>query len=99
DVVVGKPSPLLLHEVLALLGLPASDCLFVGDSLATDALAAAAVGMPCLLVMTGVTDREMLAASDVRPAYVLDSLADLLAELPPAADVAAGARSTGGGVR
>jgi HAD superfamily hydrolase (TIGR01450 family) len=86
DVVVGKPSTLLLEEVLTLLGLPASECLFVGDSLQTDVAGARAVGMPSLLVLTGVTDRDTLAASPLQPEYVLDSAAELVAHLDPAAD-------------
>jgi 4-nitrophenyl phosphatase len=94
DVVVGKPSTLLLEEVLDILGLPASECLFVGDSLQTDVAGARAVGMPTLLVLTGVTDRAALAASAVQPDYVLDSAAELLAHLNRAAD-ALGERSGG----
>ncbi len=84
DVVIGKPSSLLLQEVLVLLGLPASECLFIGDSLTTDVLAARAVGMPCLLVMTGVTDHATLRASDVQPDYVLESVGELVEYLEPA---------------
>jgi ribonucleotide monophosphatase NagD (HAD superfamily) len=95
DVVVGKPSTLLLEEVLALLGLPASECLFVGDSLHTDVAGARAVGMPSLLVLTGVTDRAALAASPVQPEYVLQSAAELVAQLESAAGEPA-ARPAGG---
>ena len=77
DVVVGKPSPLLLREVLELVGLPADECLFVGDSLAADVVAARAVGMPAALVLSGVTDRAQLAAAEIRPDYVLESAAEL----------------------
>ncbi len=83
DVVIGKPSVLLLEEVLTLLGLPAEECLFVGDSLMTDAPGARSVGMPCLLVLTGVTDGALLASAHPRPEYVLDSVEDLIPFIEP----------------
>jgi HAD superfamily hydrolase (TIGR01450 family) len=77
DVVVGKPSPLLLQETIGMLGLPAQECLFVGDSLAADVLAARAVGMPSVLVLSGVTRADQVPNGSDRPEYVLESVAEL----------------------
>ena len=89
DIVIGKPSPWLLEEVLTLVGLPAEECLFVGDSLLTDVPAARAVGMPCLLVLTGVTDRALLETVDQQPEYVLENLEALAGLLAPGRDAPA----------
>jgi ribonucleotide monophosphatase NagD (HAD superfamily) len=79
EVVVGKPSRIMLDVALERLALPASACLMVGDRLETDVTMGRAAGMPTALVLTGVTRREDLASAPVRPDYVLESIRDLLA--------------------
>ncbi|WP_435069602.1 HAD-IIA family hydrolase [Haloplanus sp. C73] len=77
DVVLGKPSKPARRIVSERLGLPASDCLVVGDRLDTDIALGERAGMTTALVRTGVTDDRELARSEVSPDYVLDSLADV----------------------
>lgn len=77
DVVLGKPSEPTRRLVEDRLGAPPESCLLVGDRLDTDIAMGERAGMTTVLVRTGVTDADDLAASDVRPDYVLDSLADL----------------------
>jgi len=74
DVVIGKPSITIVEEAVASVGLPARDCLFVGDNIETDVLAAHAVGLPALLVWSGVSTPADLAASGVQVAHVADSV-------------------------
>lgn len=81
DAVLGKPSPVAVDVVLDRLGLDPSDCLIVGDRLETDVAMGAAAGMTTVLVLSGVTDEADVAASDVAPDYVIDSLADVGAVL------------------
>ena len=78
QVVAGKPSRHILDAALERLGLPQGECLMVGDRLATDMVMGLQAGMDTALVLTGVTTREELAKSDVRPTFVLDSVAELL---------------------
>jgi 4-nitrophenyl phosphatase len=77
DVVLGKPSEPALRTVRDRLGVPPADCLVVGDRLDTDVALGDRAGMTTVLVRTGVTDDADVAASDVTPDYVLDSLADV----------------------
>lgn len=77
-VVVGKPSRIMVDEILGHLGHPPAACLMVGDRLETDVAMGRAAGMATALVLTGVTRREELAAAPVRPDYVLESIQDLL---------------------
>jgi phosphoglycolate phosphatase-like HAD superfamily hydrolase len=63
-----------LAEHLAAQGLAAADVLLIGD-VADDALAAAHAGARCVLVTTGVSDRERLADAGVP---VVDSIAEAL---------------------
>ncbi|WP_335998512.1 HAD-IIA family hydrolase [Halorientalis halophila] len=77
DRVLGKPSPETVDAVTAALGVPAEDCLLVGDRLDTDVAMGERAGMTTVLVLTGVTDREDVAASEVTPDYVVESIADV----------------------
>ncbi|WP_299331146.1 HAD-IIA family hydrolase [Haloplanus sp.] len=77
DVVLGKPSDPALRTVRDRLGVPPTDCLVVGDRLDTDIALGERAGMTTVLVRTGVTDDADVAASDVTPDHVLDSLADI----------------------
>lgn len=78
ELVTGKPSPITLTEALAMLQLPATECIMVGDRLETDMRMGRDAGMATAVVLTGVTRREDLAASAVKPDYVLNSVADLV---------------------
>jgi NagD protein len=49
-----------------------------GDRLETDVAMGLNAGMAAALVLTGATDERMLAASPIKPTYVLRRLADLL---------------------
>jgi ribonucleotide monophosphatase NagD (HAD superfamily) len=50
----------------------------VGDRLDTDILFGSNGGMKTLLVFTGVTDRETLSKSSIKPDFIIASLGDLL---------------------
>ena len=75
--VLGKPSAEARRAVLETLGVPAERCLVVGDRLNTDVELGERAGMTTVLVRTGVATDADVAASDVRPDHVVDSLADL----------------------
>ncbi len=77
ELVVGKPSALIVEMVLEQLQLPANVCLMVGDRLETDILMGRQAGMSAALVLSGVTRREDIPHSPVQPDHVLESIADL----------------------
>jgi HAD superfamily hydrolase (TIGR01457 family) len=77
ELVVGKPSPLIVEVAIEQLERRASECLMVGDRVETDILMGQRAGMTTALVLTGVTQREDLADAPARPDYVLDSIAEL----------------------
>jgi arabinose operon protein AraL len=74
--IAGKPSPHILKAALARLGVDAARCLMVGDRLDTDMTMGIRAGMDTALVLSGVTSREALAESDIRPTHILESVAD-----------------------
>lgn len=78
DPVVGKPSPIMVQTIGALLGLPPAACMMVGDRLETDMAMGIAAGMATGLVLTGDANRERLAASGLQPTYVWERIDELL---------------------
>lgn len=55
----------------------------VGDRLYTDIRMAYDNGLQSILVLTGETKLEDLEHSDVKPTYVLDSVADIIETIFP----------------
>ena len=78
EAVVGKPSAIMAEAILRLVDLPPERCLMAGDRLETDVLMGLNAGMSGALTLTGATDEAALAASSIRPTYVLRQLGDLL---------------------
>ena len=76
---IGKPEPYLLEEAARAVGRDAKDAVMIGDNLATDIAAAAAVGARSVLMLTGVTGRAEVdaAAADRRPTAVAADAAEL----------------------
>jgi NagD protein len=77
EAVVGKPSAYMAQAVLDHLQLPPDRCLMTGDRLETDILLGLNTGMATALVLTGATSMEDVQVSEIRPTYILPSLADL----------------------
>jgi len=77
---VGKPDPFMLEAALDRLGLPAGECVMIGDRLMTDIRMAIDAGMPSALVLTGETTRELLASHppEDHPTWVLDRIDQIL---------------------
>ena len=79
---VGKPSPVMMRAARKELGLDASRTTMIGDTMDTDILGGVQLGYRTVLVLSGGTRREDLAAFAYRPDMIVDSIADLsVAEL------------------
>lgn len=93
DAVAGKPEAPLLHEAIARLG--ARSPLMVGDRLDTDVAAGSRVGIPTLLVFTGVTTVEevLRAVPEERPTFMGPDLGTLGEPYPTVTVEQAGARA------
>jgi HAD superfamily hydrolase (TIGR01450 family) len=79
--IVGKPSEIMLQEVLGLLELAPGECAMFGDRPETDMLMAHRAGLTSVLVLSGVTGPEDLPQLDPEPDLTLTSIADLLPAL------------------
>lgn len=77
DVIVGKPSKVIMLEALQKLNLRAEEVVVVGDQIEVDVVAGKNVGSETLLVLTGVAKREDIERSEIKPDYVAESLESL----------------------
>jgi arabinose operon protein AraL len=78
EVVVGKPSPIILQVALDALGVGARDCVIVGDRLETDITMGKELGLATVLVLSGVTRPDDPRVGEIRPDLVLPSVHALL---------------------
>ena len=77
DLVSGKPCAPIMQLALSSIGLEASQCLMVGDTIDVDLMPAAAAGMHTLFVLSGSDKEEDLRRSAFSPTAVISSLAAL----------------------
>ncbi len=77
EVVVGKPSGIILQVAMEAMNLTPRDCLLVGDRIETDMIMGKKAGMATALVLTGVTTWEVLRQSSLQPDYVWESVAEM----------------------
>jgi len=80
EVIVGKPSPIMIQTVLDVMGLKPEDCILIGDRLETDIKMGRDSGIATGIVLTGVTDEEALKAvkhTSNQPDFVFESIADV----------------------
>jgi NagD protein len=78
---VGKPNPLMMRYALNAIGAHSETTAMIGDRMDTDIVAGLEAGMYTVLVLTGLTTRGEIDGFPYRPARVVESVADLLAEL------------------
>jgi arabinose operon protein AraL len=77
SVVIGKPSAYMSDAALRALQLPPERCLVIGDSLNSDIRLGKQAGIRTALVLSGSTTRARAEASEIRPDYIWESIADL----------------------
>ena len=79
EVIVGKPSPIMIQAALDVLGLRPEDCILIGDRLETDIKMGKDSGIATGIVLTGVTDEKTLKESNHfhQPDFVFQSIADV----------------------
>jgi NagD protein len=78
EIVVGKPSPIILDVALARLGVPAAEAVIVGDRIETDIVMGKQRGLATVLVLTGVTRADDPRVAGIAPDLVLPSIRDLI---------------------
>jgi NagD protein len=78
---VGKPNPLMMRSALNALDAHSETAAMVGDRMDTDVVSGLEAGIETVLVLTGVTKREEAERYPYRPSRIVESIADLRAEL------------------
>ncbi|MDX6666479.1 MAG: 5-nucleotidase [Solirubrobacteraceae bacterium] len=78
---VGKPNPLMMRSALNAIEAHSEHTAMIGDRMDTDVVAGLEAGLHTVLVVTGVTSRELADRYPYRASRVLDSVADLVGEL------------------
>ncbi len=74
---LGKPSPVMILEAIAELGLEAPHTTIIGDTMETDILGGVQLGCRSILVLSGGTKREDLVKFAYRPDKVVESIGEL----------------------
>jgi NagD protein len=75
---VGKPNPLMMREALRAIGAHSENTTMIGDRMDTDIVAGMEAGMETILVLTGITTRELAERFPYRPSRIVESIADLV---------------------
>ena len=78
EVVVGKPSPIILEVALERLGVGASECVIVGDRIETDIAMGKRLGLATVLVLTGITQAGDPRIAETAPDLVVPSVRNLV---------------------
>ena len=77
--VIGKPEPVAFELALERMGADRGATAMLGDRLDTDILGGQRAGMTTIMVMTGISTAEELAASSYKPDYTFAGLPELTA--------------------
>ena len=77
---VGKPNALMMRNALRFLNEHSENAIMVGDRMDTDVRVGTEAGLETVLVLTGYTQREMVARYPYQPTRIVDSVADLETE-------------------
>jgi 4-nitrophenyl phosphatase len=75
--VIGKPGTAMIEQALARLGAEPACTAMLGDRLETDILAGQRAGLHTLLVLSGVTARQLLSGSEIQPDLVFEDVGHL----------------------
>jgi 4-nitrophenyl phosphatase len=77
--IVGKPEPPMMAMAIARMGKPNADTVAIGDRLETDIAGGHRLGLPTVLLLSGVTRVPPPAGATPQPTWVFADAAELLA--------------------
>lgn len=75
--IIGKPNSLMMTIALKQLGVLADETMMIGDRMDTDIVAGMEAGMKTCLVLSGVTQREMLQDFPYKPDFIFNNIGDI----------------------
>lgn len=74
---IGKPGPALFHEALRRLNADPAQTAMVGDRLETDIAGGQAVGLQTILVLSGISGRDDITRTGIRPDFIFHDITAL----------------------
>ena len=81
---VGKPNPLMMRSALNAIDAHSETAAMIGDRMDTDIVSGLESGLETILVLTGSTTRDEAERYPYRASRIVDSIADLVADLDEA---------------
>jgi NagD protein len=78
---VGKPNPMMMRSALNAISAHSETTAMIGDRMDTDVLCGLEAGLETILVLSGISARAEIDRYPYRPSRVVDSVADLIAEI------------------
>jgi NagD protein len=78
---VGKPNPMMFRSALNRIEAHSESTMMVGDRMDTDVVAGIEAGLRTILVLTGISTRETAERYPYRPSQIVESVADLVAQV------------------
>jgi len=76
-IVMGKPQSAMFEMAMKRFDASPENTLMVGDTLETDILGASKLGISSALVLSGVTTREAVDQSEIKPDHIFNNIMDL----------------------
>ncbi|WP_203659616.1 HAD-IIA family hydrolase [Actinocatenispora rupis] len=78
---VGKPNPMMMRSALNTVQAHSESTIMIGDRMDTDVLCGMEAGLETVLVLSGITRKDEIDRFPYRPSRVVDSIADLVADV------------------
>lgn len=75
---VGKPNPLMVRHAIKAINCHSLEAAFVGDRMDTDIVSGLESLIDTVLVLSGVTSKEMIANFPYKPTYVLNGVGEIM---------------------
>jgi len=75
---VGKPNPLMMRIALKKLGIVREDSIIIGDRMDTDIIAGIESEIDTVLVLSGITSKELINDFPYRPKHVLEGIQSIM---------------------
>ena len=76
-VFIGKPSPLMIEEVIKKFGADKKDTVVIGDRIYTDIAAGVNAGVDTVLVLSGETTVKICDESDIKPTFTIQNVKEI----------------------
>lgn len=75
--IVGKPNAMMMLIARKTLGAHSADTVMVGDRMDTDIIGGMEAGMTTCLVLSGVTERNMIGDFPYRPTHIFENVGEI----------------------